>query len=334
MLLGLISQLAHVELQSPRPDESVDFFTRVLGMTETDRDGRAVYLRAWGDPFHHSVVVSEGAYPRVAHIAWRSAGAEALETAVGRLEQAGAAEGWVDPVLGHGRAFRYRSPGGHVHELFWDVDRYVAPPEERSTFPIRSQRFYPVGAAVRQIDHVTIATPRVNEDVAFYRDVLGSRFMECTVTELDDPEPFFVEMTNTEQAHDLGLLKDHSGLSGRSHHFAFWVDQPTEVMRAADVLLEAGVAVEYGPGKHGHGENTFLYTREPGGHRVELFSGGYRNYQPDWEPVRWVVGSGGIDMFRNWPAPESMLEVFPPAEAPTASIIEDDTNPWSIVGVS
>jgi hypothetical protein len=29
-----------------------------------------------------------------------------------------------------------------------------------------------------------------------------------------------------------------------------------------------------------------------------------------------------------------MLEVFPAAEAPTASIIEDDTNPWSIVGVS
>jgi catechol 2,3-dioxygenase len=105
------------------------------------------------------------------------------------------------------------------------------------------------------------------------------------------------------------------------------------VIRAADVVIESGTPIEYGPGKHGHGENTYLYFREPGGHRIELFSGGYRNYQPDWEPARWVAGSGGIDMFRNWPAPESMLEVFPEADA-TVQLTEDNKNPWSIAGVS
>jgi catechol 2,3-dioxygenase len=203
----------------------------------------------------------------------------------------------------------------------------------RSTFPIRPQRFAPVGAAVRQLDHVTIATAAMMDDIAFYRDVFGSRFMECTVATADAPEPFFAEMSNNEQAHDLGLVADGSGLRGRSHHFAFWFDQPSEVVRAADVIIEAGTEIEYGPGKHGHGENTYLYLREPGGHRIELFSGGYRNYQPDWEPARWVVGSGGIDMFRNWPAPDSMLEVFP-LEGAAAQILDDSSNPWSIVGVS
>jgi catechol 2,3-dioxygenase len=158
--------------------------------------------------------------------------------------------------------------------------------------------------------------------------------MECTVMEPDAPEPFFAEVTNNEQAHDIGLIADGSSAAGRSHHFAWWLDLPTDVTRAADVLIESGTPCEYGPGKHGHGENTYLYVREPGGHRVELFSGGYRNYQPDWEPVRWVAGQGGIDMFRNWPAPESMLEVFPPADAPSATIVDDGTNPWSILGVS
>jgi catechol 2,3-dioxygenase len=250
-----------------------------------------------------------------------------------RIEEAGLGEGWQDPVTGHGRAFRYRDPGGHLHEIFWEVERYVAPDGQRSTFPIRPQRFAPVGAAVRQIDHVTLATASMMDDVAFHRDVLGSRFMECTVAD-ETSDPFFVEMSNTEQAHDLGLVADNSGERGRSHHVAFWLDLPSDVVRAADVLIEAGTPIEYGPGKHGHGENTFMYAREPGGHRVELFSGGYRNYQPDWEPVRWIVGTGGIDMFRNWPAPDSMLEVFPPAGAPTAEVLEGESNPWSIVGVS
>ena len=332
-MFGLISQLAHVELISPKPEESVAFFKNALGLSESDRQEQSVYLRCWGDFFHHSVVVTEGAAPAVAHIGWRAAGAEPLETAARRLEESGFGQGWSDPVLGHGRAYRYLSPGGHQHEIFWDVDRFVASDEERSTFPIRPQRFAPVGAAVRQLDHITVATTRISDDIAFYRDVLGSRYMECTVAAEDSPEPFFVEMSNNEQAHDLGLVADASELRGRSHHFAFWFDQPSEVIRAADVLIEAGTEIEYGPGKHGHGENTYLYMREPGGHRIELFSGGYRNYQPDWEPARWVMGSGGIDMFRNWPAPDSMLEVFP-REGASAQPLEDNTNPWSVVGVS
>jgi catechol 2,3-dioxygenase len=331
-MFGLLSQLAHVEVFSPKPEESVRFFTEVLGLSETTREKESVYLRAWGDYFHHSLVVTEGPHAGLGHFAWRTAGEAQLETAAQRIEAAGLGEGWADDSTGHGRSYRYRSPGGHLQEIFWEVERYVAPPELRSTFPIRAQRFYPVGASVRQLDHVTIATGEMREDIGFYRDVLGSRFMECTVME-PGATPFFAEMTNNEQAHDLGLVGDGSGLRGRSHHLAFWLDLPSDVTRAADVIIESGTPIEYGPGKHGHGENTYLYVREPGGHRVELFSGGYRNYQPDWEPVEWVVGTGGIDMFRNWPAPDSMLEVFPTADA-YAQVGGGPTNPWSVVGVS
>jgi catechol 2,3-dioxygenase-like lactoylglutathione lyase family enzyme len=53
-VFGLISQLAHVEVQSTRPEESVDFLKNVLGFTETGRDAESVYLRAWGDPLSPS----------------------------------------------------------------------------------------------------------------------------------------------------------------------------------------------------------------------------------------------------------------------------------------
>ena len=331
---GLLSQLAHLELESPRLDETVAFFTDVFGMHETERDGGRVYLRAWGDPFHHSLVVAEGEQAQLGHVGWRAAGTEQLEAAVSRLEELGYGEGWIEGDRGHGPAYRYRTPGGHLQEVFWQVERFKAQPELRSTFPVRVQKFSPVGVGVRQIDHVTVTTPAMNADIDFYRDVLGFRFMEYTVLEPASQEPFFAQLSNTEQAHDLALISDNSGMPARSHHFAYWVDQTHEVARAADILMEAGVALEYGPGKHGHGENSFLYVREPSGHRVEVFSGGYRNYQPDWEPVRWVADEGGFDMHRNWPAPDSLLKAFPSRDAPAAAVVDADVNPWALPGVS
>ena len=311
-MFGLLSQLAHAELESPRPEESAAFFTEVLGLYETERDGGSIYLRAWGDPFHHSLVISEGAQPRIAHVGWRTAGAEALEGAAAAIEATGLGEGWQEPVLGHGRAFRFRSPGGNLHEVFWDADRYVAPEAQRSTLPNRPQRFLPVGVGARQIDHITFVTPKIMDDVAFWRDTLGDRFMEFAVDEND--EVVFAEVTSNEQAHDIGLVGVAAAPGGQTHHLAYWLDLPSEVHRAADILRESGNPVEWGPARHGHGENTFLYVREPGGHRIELFSGGYRNYQPDWEPRKWLANSGGVEMFVNNPMPESMFEAFPAGE--------------------
>ena len=40
----LLSQLAHVEIISPRPEESVAWFTEVMGLEETTRDGARVRI--------------------------------------------------------------------------------------------------------------------------------------------------------------------------------------------------------------------------------------------------------------------------------------------------
>jgi catechol 2,3-dioxygenase len=48
-----VAQLAHVEILSPKPEETVKFFTRFLGLEETAREGQSVYLRAYEDLYHH-----------------------------------------------------------------------------------------------------------------------------------------------------------------------------------------------------------------------------------------------------------------------------------------
>ena len=310
----LLSQLAHVQVLTPDPDGSLRFYTDVLGLEVTMRVGGSVYLRGWGDFFHHTLQLTEASSPGLAHIGWRADGPEQLAEAVARIEATGLGEGWYEDAVGHGPAYRYRSPGGHLHEVFWEVERYEPPAGMQSPFPNRPQRYVPRGVAARCLDHVTIATADPEGDVNWYRETLGHRYMEYTVPP-DRPDfVVFAMMTVCERAHDLGVVWDPSGVTGRINHLAYFVDSREELLRAADVYLNAGVAIEFGPGKHGMGEQDYLYVREPGGMRVELNAGGYRNYEPDWTPVRYEPQQGSNVFYRNLAMPHSMFESFPPVE--------------------
>src|SRR3954469_2119320 len=117
----LLSQLAHVEILTPDPDASLRFYTQLLGLEQSAQAGQSAYLRGWGDWFHHTLQLTEAPAPGLGHVAWRADGPEQLAAAVQRLEASGRGEGWEDGSTGHGPAYRYRAPGGHLHEVLWEV---------------------------------------------------------------------------------------------------------------------------------------------------------------------------------------------------------------------
>src|SRR5258708_34922388 len=59
----LLSHLAHAELLTPKLEESVSFFKEVMGLEESGREDQSVYLRCWGEYYHHSLVLTEGPQP-------------------------------------------------------------------------------------------------------------------------------------------------------------------------------------------------------------------------------------------------------------------------------
>lgn len=330
----LLSHLAHAELLTPRIEESVQFFKEVMGLEESGRQDQSVYLRCWGEHYHHSLILTEASQPALGHIGWRTDGPEELEAAAQQIEASGHGEGWLEHSPGHGRSYRFRGPGGHLQEIFWEVERYKAPPSLQSTYPARPQRFTGRGIAPRQIDHVTLASIDIMKDVAWYRDTLGFRFMEYTVPDEVPDLVVFAQLTTNEKSHDLAFVADFSGVPGRGNHLAFFVPEHGDLLRSADILLEAGIPIEYGPGQHGMGEQAYLYFREPGGMRIEVNSAGYRNYIPDWEPVKWFPSQGSNTMYRNTSMPDSMTESFPPAPGhsfpePVAQGEPNIVNPFS-----
>lgn len=284
-----VAHLGHVEMYTDRFEESLDFFTRVYGLTESGRDADSAYLRAFDDYEFHSLKLTRHHATGVGHIGYRASSPRALERRVAAIEAAGHGIGWVDGDMGHGRAYRFADPFGHVFELYWDTVKYrdVRPPAERPALKNIAQRYHGRGVCPRRIDHVNLLAEDVGAFRGFMETCLGSRVTE--MIRLDNGRLGGCWFTVNNKTYDLACTEEHGRGHGRLHHVTYAIDQREDILRAADIFLENGVHIETGPHKHAIQGTFFLYVWEPAGNRVELANAGARLIlQPDWEPVVWT----------------------------------------------
>jgi catechol 2,3-dioxygenase len=220
------------------------------------------------------------------HASWRAESAEALARTVAAIEPTGLGRGWIDGDRGHGRAYEFVTPDGHLCEVFWDVERFRTSGPEAPGMKTRSARYPLGGAGVRRVDHVTLSCGRLEPVSDFFIDTLG--FLQTELVRVGQTEDLLLStLTVNCRDHDLNLVKDYWGVSARLAHLAFWNDTRDEIMRFADICVEHGLELKFGPSRHRGTELYFLYVKEPGGNIVELCTGGYLVFEPDWEVVEW-----------------------------------------------
>lgn len=307
-----LAHLAHVEMLTDRFDESLDFFTRVYGLKLSGQDATSAYLRGWDEYEFHSLKLTRADTTGVGHVAYRADSPEALARRVAAIEASGArVHGWTDGDLGHGRAFRFEDPFGHLFEIYHDTRRYRPEPADRPALKNLASRYHGQGAAPRRIDHVNL----LGEDVAAFRAwgeaCLGSRVTEYI--QLDSGRLGGVWFSVNNKTYDLVCTEERGRGHGRLHHVTYATDQREDILRAADIFLENGVHIETGPHKHAIQGSFFLYVWEPAGNRVELANAGARLIlAPDWEPVAWTEadrrkgqawGLGTIESFHTHGTP-------------------------------
>ena len=219
------------------------------------------------------------------HLALRTRDEETLQNLVGQLKANGNEGAWIEGEYGHGPAFRFKTPDGHTFEIYFHTEKFVAPAEQATCFKNLPQRRSAKGIAPRRLDHVNLLAADVQATRDFLNQMLGMRITEQII--LDDHSLAGAWLSATNKSYDIAITRDHSGARGRFHHLTYFLDSREEVLRAADLLVEAGVAIETGPHKHNIGQTFFLYFYEPGGNRMELAFGGYLIFDPDWKPVIW-----------------------------------------------
>src|SRR3954462_2251024 len=227
-----IAYLSHIELLTPKPTESLEFFHDLLGMEIVHREGQSVFLRGWGDQQIYSLKLTEASQAGLAHVGLRTYSQQALEQRVQDIEQSGYGIGWTDGDYGHGRSYQFTDADGHVLEVFYEADKYVTPDHLRPGLKNQPQKFSARGAAVTQLDHINLFSSNVDADSSFFREQLGFRLSEQAITDEGKQTTAWLHVTN--KSYDLAISLDKSGELGRFHHAAFKVDSTEMVLRAAD----------------------------------------------------------------------------------------------------
>ena len=54
-----VLRIGRVELRVLDLEKSVDYYTNIIGLEETGRIGNSVYLKAWDEWDHHSVILTK-----------------------------------------------------------------------------------------------------------------------------------------------------------------------------------------------------------------------------------------------------------------------------------
>ena len=282
-----IAHLAHVELLTPKFEESRRFFIDVMGMTQSGEKGGSVFLRGWDDYEQYSLKLTAAKTSGLGHAAFRTRSPQALERRAAALKGSGFDIGWNDGDFGHGKTFEFRDPDGHRFEIYYETKWYEAPPDLKPALKNQAQRYPARGINVRRIDHFNGLAVDIKANREFFQNYLGFMLTEQIV--LDDGTEAGMWMTATNKSYDFAYTRDHTGTEGRLHHVTFALDAREDVLRAADVFLENGVYIETGPHKHAIQQTFFLYVYEPGGNRVEVSCAGARLVlAPDWKPITWT----------------------------------------------
>lgn len=87
-------------------------------------------------------------------------------------------------------------------------------------------------------------------------------------------------------------------------------------MLREQIRFENGT-IEAGPSKHNNSQAFYLYSYEPGGNRVEVYTSGFQIFAPDFEPVIWTEDNRDGGVYWGQKLPESFATYATP-------VVDDD----------
>jgi catechol 2,3-dioxygenase len=284
-----LSQLAHLEIFTEDLATTVQFFKDIIGLDVTEEEGNSAYLRAWGDYFHHTLKVTQSDTQKgMGHLAWRADSPEALTDIVKHLEAIGAGIGWVKGDKGHGDAYRFNSPDGHIHEVFWDVVWLKEKGEKGSVYADRYASNRRIGVNVRRLDHVTymVSKGKYVAEKAFWQGLGLKNPDEVRIN--DEILPVGGLWTIGNLSHDIAVFTDPNigPNEGVFNHVAYNLDSREEVLLGIDYIIEKGYKSIMGaPTRHKADEGFFVYVMIPATNVLfEFYAGARLIFAPDHGP--------------------------------------------------
>jgi catechol 2,3-dioxygenase len=270
-----IQSLRSVALNVPDLQRAETFYTQVWHLAVADRCDNAIYLRGTG-PDHHILALHRGGdtaeIRQVTLRAHDEAALQAIATA------AIAAGGTIAVPLatvaepGGGMGLTVRDPDGRLIQVVANDARHADTTDAKDR-PIR-------------LAHAVFNSHDVAASQAFFERAFGFR--------LSDRTKIMAFMNCNRDHHSIALGDaDNDAIN----HIAFVMPDLESVMRGGGRMKDAGHAIEWGPGRHGPGNNAFSYFVGPFGEVIE-YTAEVQQIDDDYKvggPGDWSWPAGRID---------------------------------------
>lgn len=268
-----IAGLRSIALNVPDLNRAETFYTQVWHLDVVARSNDAIYLRGTGADHHLLALHQGGADTQIRHVSLRAFDEARLATVLRDATAAGATiHRALAPITepGGGVGLTLRDPHGRLIEV---VAGDVRHPDTRE-----------VKDRPSRLAHVVFNSHDVAASQAFFEKAFGFR--------LSDRTRIMAFMNCNSDHHSIALGDaDNDALN----HVAFVMPDLESVMRGGGRMKDAGHVIEWGPGRHGPGNNAFSYFVGPFGEvieytaEVEQIDDSYRVGSPDdwkWPPGR------------------------------------------------
>ncbi|KRE35337.1 extradiol ring-cleavage dioxygenase [Janibacter sp. Soil728] len=237
--------LRSVTLRVPEVVTAKDFYTQVWGLGVSEEDGNRFWLRGTGQD-HHILRLEEAASNAMGGISFAVGTPGEVDEAARRLSAAGIPllrePGRHDEAAG-GYSLAFVDPEGRVVELASEVNAVVH--QDRDGYP----------SAPRQLAHVVLNTVDIEVATQFYTQVLGMR-----ISDWSERQMAFLRCT---PKHHVIAFNQAPWTS--INHVAYELTSIDHFMRGIGNLKVHGIEPQWGPGRHGPGNNTFSYFTDPAG---------------------------------------------------------------------
>ena len=284
---SLISALRSVALTVPDLTLAEDFFTRTWHLQVVARTDNALYLRGAGSDHHLLALHHAPGAARILHITLRARSLNALSLAAKKTVAAGGhvlapTAPLTEP--GGGQAMTLTDPDGRVFRLVYEDEQLD--PIDVPDMPLR-------------LAHVVLNSSHVENTRQFMEAALDFSMSDRTRIMA------FMRCNNDHHSVALGDT-DNNALN----HIAFLMPDIDAVMRGGGRMQEAGFPIEWGPGRHGPGDNAFNYFIGPFDvvieytAEVEQIDDSYQTGQPS----DWTWPPGRVDQWGISQPPSARLK--------------------------
>ncbi len=287
-----VMRLGYAHVRVTDLEAARSHYANTLGMRLVHEDGNRLYLKAWDEYDHHSVVVEEGGVGLV-KLGYKVQHSEDLDLFEKRVQAFGCITERMSrgDNVAVGDGLRVVLPSEHVVEFYSEIE-FIGT-ETGSLNPEVIPRHL-VGVGVPRVDHALITTEDPATLERFFAECLDFRPAERVVTTVsDDAELLGSWMSCTNTPHDIAFIK---GPNAKLHHFAFYLNDWSDILRAGQLFSMDDVSVDIGPTQHGITRGETIYFFDPAGNRNEVFSGGYQTY-PDFPTITWTADQLGKGIF-------------------------------------